>query len=179
MSSIKEVIVVEGQNDINKITSCLQAEVIKTNGTHLSKKLLDHLKELNQIRGIIVMTDDDYPGRWIRSQIVEAVGDCKHAFIDKKDSKTDKKVGIEHASCQHIMKALENVITFESGVQTLPFETFQQVGLQGQAESATLRKQLTNRLGLPIMNAKRLYKTLNMMRISPEELNQLIKEPQK
>lgn len=176
MEKIREVIVVEGQNDINKIQSCLDVDVIQTHGTHLSKTFLNHLKVLQKERGLIIMTDDDYPGRWIRTQISEVVGPTKHAFIDKKDSKTAKKVGIEHASCESIKIALSNVITFMESQESISRSFFIDCNLQGHSDSATKRKELLKKLGLPMMNAKRLYKTLNMMNISEEELKVLLKE---
>ncbi len=176
MKKIREVIVVEGQNDINKIQSCLEADVIKTNGTHLSKKFLNHLKVLQESRGLIIMSDDDYPGRWIRTQIQEAVGPTKHAFVDKKDSSTTKKVGIEHASCESIIKALENVVTFQSYQESVSRDFFMSLGLQGQSDSTQRRAKLLEKLQLPVMNAKRLFKTLNMMRISEKELASLMEE---
>lgn len=176
MIKIKEVIVVEGQNDIHKIQSCVDADVIKTNGTHLSKKTLDQLRQLNQTRGIIVMTDDDYPGRWIRTQIQDALGDCKHAFVDKSVSRTSRKVGVEHASCEVIVAALEKVVSFEQAVVTIAMDVYQSYGLQGQSDSANKRNFILKQLGLPTMNGKRLYKTLNMMRISELELSQLMED---
>ncbi len=122
------------------------------------------------------MTDDDYPGGWIRTQIFEVVGPTKHAFIDKKDSKTTKKVGIEHASCEAIKKALQNVITFMEIQESISWSFYVDCGFQGQSDSASLRQRLVKKLGLPMMNAKRLYKTLNMMNISEQELTDLLKE---
>lgn len=174
MKRIKEIIVVEGQNDVNKVQSCLEADVVMTHGTHMSQKFINHLKELNKTRGIIVMTDDDYPGRWIRTQIHDALGSCKHAFVDKKVSSTAHKVGIEHASCRDIVKALENVVTLEEFGDTLSFEDFHAYGLSGLEDSSRLRKQLTDQLNLPVMNAKRLYKTLNMMRLTKQDIDQLL-----
>ena len=40
------------------------------------------------MRGVIVLTDPDFPGEKIRKIITEHVPDCKHAFIDKKSALT-------------------------------------------------------------------------------------------
>lgn len=167
MKKIQEIVVVEGQNDINKVKSCVQADVLKTNGTHLSQHFIEQLKRLNQQRGVIVMTDDDYPGRWIRSQIQEALGTCKHAYIDKKVSRTEKKVGIEHAQCQDILKALESVSTYCNQTESLSFQEYLEADLLFNIEK---RKQLIQKLGLPPMNNKRFFKVLNLMGLSRKDL---------
>lgn len=170
---IREVIVVEGQNDINKIQSCIEADCLKTNGTHLSKKFLQQLVEINTIRGVIVMTDDDYPGRWIRTQIQEQLKTCKHAYVDKKVSSTTKKVGIEHASCETIKKALVDLVQYESENESISYTEYIACGfISGQ--SSQLRQKVLQELGLPTMNNKRLFKTLNMMKITKEELERIV-----
>ena len=60
MKKIKEIIVVEGKDDISKVKSAFDCDVIATNGTHFSKNLLKKLKEANEKCGIIVFTDPDY-----------------------------------------------------------------------------------------------------------------------
>ena len=45
---IKEVIVVEGKNDTNKLKSVLECDTIETSGTHLSKQVLDTLKIIHE-----------------------------------------------------------------------------------------------------------------------------------
>lgn len=167
MKQISEVLVVEGQNDINKIKSCLDCDVIKTNGTHISKQFIKELKEISKHREIIVMTDDDFPGRWIRTQIQEQLDVVKHAFIDKSQSSTTKKVGIEHASCESILKALENVSTFKNKQNSITFKEYQDCNLVLDYQK---RNDLINRFNLPKMNSKRFFNVLNLMGITKEEL---------
>lgn len=175
---IKEVIIVEGQNDINKIQSCIEVDCLKTNGTHLSKKFLQQLIEINNIRGVIVMTDDDYPGRWIRTQIQEQLKTCKHAYVDKKVSSTTKKVGIEHATCETIKKALVDLVQYESESESISYAEYIACGfISGQ--SSQLRQKVLQELGLPTMNNKRLFKTLNMMKITKDELERIVHDNNK
>lgn len=167
MLEIKEVIIVEGQNDINKVQSCVQCDCLKTNGTHLNPGFLKDLIKINQTRGIIVMTDDDYPGRWIRSQIQEVLGNCKHAYIDKSVSSTPKKVGIEHASCQEIKRALSEVCSYDIKNESLSFSDYIELDL---VSNYVKRNKMIKKLGLPPMNSKRFFKVLNMMNITKEDL---------
>ncbi len=167
MEKIRQVIVVEGQNDINKVQSCVPCDCIKTNGTHLSASLLKHLKELNKTRGIIIMTDDDSPGRMIRSQIFEAVGPCGHVFIDRKVSQTSKKIGIEHASCAVIKEALSKVIMMDEANDTFPYTEYLDLNLVIDHQK---RNKLIKKLGLPPMNSKRFFKVQNMMQLTPQDV---------
>ena len=58
---IKEVIVVEGKSDLIFLKSFLDAEIIITNGSEISKETLDLIKKANETTGVIVLTDPDYP----------------------------------------------------------------------------------------------------------------------
>ena len=113
---LKEVIVVEGKNDTNKLKSIFDCDTIETGGTHLSKQCLDTLKQVQNKRGIIVFTDPDYPGELIRKKINDAIPNVKHAFIQKDKAKTSKKVGVEHASKEDIMEALSHLLTYKDKI---------------------------------------------------------------
>lgn len=165
---IKETIVVEGKHDVDKIKSCVDADVIVTSGTHLSKKTLELCKKLNASHGIIVFTDPDGPGEMIRTKIIEAVGTCKHASLALKQSRKNKKVGIEHASCSDIKEALEKVATFDIRKDTLTQEEFFELGLSGRRDSQDRRDILSERLNIPVTNAKRCFKYLNMLGLTKD-----------
>ena len=50
---IKEVIVVEGKSDLIFLQSFLDAEIIITNGSEISKQTLDMIKKANETRGLL------------------------------------------------------------------------------------------------------------------------------
>ena len=95
---IKEVIVVEGSHDSDTLKKYFECDTIETHGLALDEETVSLLKEVNEKRGIIIFTDPDTPGNKIRNIINEAIPNAKNAFVVKKDAKTSKKVGIEHAS---------------------------------------------------------------------------------
>lgn len=174
--SIQEAIVVEGKHDGDKIKSCVDAHIIYTQGTHLSLKTLALIKQTNKTQGVIVFTDPDGPGEMIRTRIIEVVGTCKHASLSLKQSKSKRKVGIEHASCEDIVEALKEVATFDVQKTTLSQEDFFALGLSGQKDSQERRDFLSEKLNIPHTNAKRCFKYLNMMGKTKEELEDLLKE---
>lgn len=170
MLEISEIIVVEGKNDANKVKSCVKAEVLITSGTHVSKTFLNQLKQASKHREIIVMTDDDYPGRQIRSLLDQEVDGLKHAYVLNNQSRKNTKVGIEHASCEAIIFALQNLVTYKQNQSTLTQEQFYDLGFQGLKHSQTKRDNLCKQLNLPKMNAKRLFHTLNQLSYTYKEL---------
>lgn len=167
---IQEVIVVEGKHDASKIKSCVEADVIISNGTHVSKSFLEQCKKLNESRGIIVFTDPDGPGEWIRRKIMDYVGDCEHASLDVQQVKNNGKVGIEHATCLMIQNALENRSSFVENRVTITQEEFRSLSLSGEAKSQERRDLLASEFSFPKSNAKSTLKYLNMMGISFEEV---------
>lgn len=167
---IQEIIVVEGKHDASKIKSCVNADVLISNGTHVSKSFLAQCKKLNESRGIIVFTDPDGPGEWIRRKIMEYVGDCEHASLDVQQVKNKGKVGIEHATCQMIRDALKNRSNYIKEQATITRDQFMALGLSGQSDSQEKRDMLSSAFFFPKSNAKTTLKYLNMMGITYKEL---------
>src|SRR5690625_7495196 len=98
---IKEVIVVEGKSDTNKVKQAVEADTIETNGSAINQATLQLIKHAQEKRGVIIFTDPDYPGERIRHVINQAVPSCKHAFLPKKEaiaSAARKSVEIGSAS---------------------------------------------------------------------------------
>ncbi len=81
---IKEIIVVEGKDDTTAIKRSVNADTIETNGSAISAECLQRIQHAQDVRGVIVFTDPDYPGRRIRAIIEERVKGIKHAFLPKK-----------------------------------------------------------------------------------------------
>lgn len=173
---ISEVIVVEGKNDTNVLKSYLDCDTIETHGTNLNKETLDFIKKAQEMRGVIIFTDPDSPGEKIRSIINDRIPGCKNAFIEKNKAKTTKKVGVEHASKEDIVEALSHLMTFQEGVETISHDDFISLGLSGKENSASLREQLGKALFIGKPNAKTLYKRLNMLHMTKEDVEKYIKE---
>lgn len=167
---IKEVIVVEGKNDSINLKRFFDVDTIETHGLGLSKETIEYIKEINNKRGIIVFTDPDSAGENIRRKLNYNIKGLKNAFVLKEDARTTKKVGIEHASKEVLSKALENIITFNDGQNTLSYEDYLDMGLSGLKDSSLKREKLIKRFHLGKCNGKTLYKRLNMLGLSKEEI---------
>jgi len=168
---IKEVFVVEGSHDETRLKQIFDCDVIVTNGSAINKKTLELIKNVAKTRGIIVFTDPDHPGERIRKIITQEVKEAKHAFIKKYDAidYQKNKIGVEHASDAAIIQAVEDLKSFSDN-ETLTWKSFIQCGLVGSSEK---RNKITDYYKIPSCNAKTLYKRLNMMGVTYQELLEL------
>jgi len=167
MKKIQEVIVVEGKTDTAIIKKLFDVETIETHGLALSQETLDFIEQTAKLRGIIVLTDPDYPGMKIRHMIMERIPEAKHAFVAKEDAIGKKKLGIAEAREEAIIEALKNVVTFSEDKESLSWNEFISLDIIGNKERR-LRIYETFHLGYG--NAKTLFKRLNMAGITKEDI---------
>ena len=169
---IKEIIVVEGRDDTNRVKEALECDTFETNGSAITKKKIDRLKYLAKTRGIIVLTDPDYAGKRIRSIIEKNIPEAKHAYISNKKAVDKKgKIGIEAAKKEDIIAALKNHYTpMTEQKNDITNELLIDYGLVGGGASKKLREELCEMLGIEYTNAKQLLNKLNMYNISLEKL---------
>ena len=170
METINEVIVVEGKNDTKHLRSFFDVETIETHGLGLNKETINFIKEVNNKRGVILLLDPDAPGERIRNKINEAIPNLKNAFLMKEDARTSKKVGVEHASKEVIEKALSNLISYKENRKTLSYEDYLDLGLMGNSDSSDKRERIAKKYHLGKCNAKTLFKRINLVGLSKEDL---------
>lgn len=167
MKKIKEIIVVEGKSDTALLKELFEVDTIETHGLALDKKTLELIKEANKTRGVIVLTDPDFPGKKIRDQIQTVVPNCKHAFVSKKDATGKKKLGIAEANKEAVVLALENMVNFDVDNQSITWHEFIDLDIIGNKQRRLLVYDLFN---LGYGNVKTLFKRLNMVGISKEDV---------
>ena len=63
---IKEVIVVEGKDDVSALRKAVEADILITTGLGLRPEKIEEIRILAERRGVIVFTDPDFPGGKIR-----------------------------------------------------------------------------------------------------------------
>ncbi len=173
---IKETIIVEGKNDKKKLLSFLNCDVITTNGSALDKKVLNLIKIAHDKNGVIIFTDPDYQGKQIRQKIQNFLNNsCKHAFLKIEEARGPrKKIGIEHASTKVINMSLKNVITFHNNKPSISWEEYFTLNLIGYNDSASLRKTVTDHFDMLYCNGKQLFKRLQMMRVTADEVLEIL-----
>lgn len=169
---IKEIIVVEGKDDTVAIKKALDADTIETNGSAINFETLEKIKLAQKTRGVIVLTDPDFPGEKIRHTITKHVPQCKHAFIDKQFAiaKHGKGVGVEHASVEVIREALSHAyVMTEEAVSEVTQADLMDAGLIGGSDAKKRREELGKILKIGYANGKQLYKRLTMFQITKKD----------
>ena len=172
-----QVIVVEGVHDKARINEIFpQAEVVITNGSEISKETIALIKELAKTREIILFLDPDSPGERIRKIIENEVPSVLHAFLEKKKSisKNGKKVGIEHADKEDIIKSLGNLLSTGSEIGNLTSSDLYELGIVGSVDSCKIREKLSAIYPLGHANGKTILKRLNYLNVSKEELEKIV-----
>ncbi|MDY2958427.1 ribonuclease M5 [Floccifex sp.] len=172
-NKIKEIIVVEGKNDTNTLQTYFQCDTIETGGDQVNETTLQRVKYAQEKRGVIIFTDPDTPGEHIRRQINEYVPGCKNAFIDKKKARTEKKVGVEHASKEDLWDSLMNCVTFINQQESLSFDEFIDLGLMGNSQK---RFKVCELFHIGPCNGKTCFKRLNGMNVSKQEIEEKLNE---
>jgi len=109
---IKEIIVVEGKDDVSAIKRAIDAETIITGGFGFRNNVIERIKEAAKRRGVIIFTDPDFAGEKIRKTIASKVPGCKHAFLPKEQATKDGDIGIENASPENIILALQKARSY-------------------------------------------------------------------
>lgn len=169
---IKEIIVVEGKDDISAVKAAVDAEVFQVNGHAVRKnQSIEKLKTAYENKGLIILTDADYAGEEIRKYLNKHFPNAKNAYVPRKNSTKNEDIGVENAKVEDIILALEkarcNLEVKKNNIFTndILFE----YGLIAKENSFELREKLGNELGIGYSNGKQLLSKLNKYNISFEE----------
>ncbi|MFK4566481.1 ribonuclease M5 [Enterococcus sp. UD-01] len=174
--TIEEIIVVEGKDDTRRLQEVVDADTIETIGSAINEEILAQIEHAQETRGVIIFTDPDYSGEKIRKTIMEVVPDAKHAFLSRRlaaPKKRGSSLGVEHASDEAILEALEKVVTpvnEADDYQEIPRQLLLELGLIAGAGAKQRRELLGDELRIGYTNSKQLAKRLKMFRITEQEL---------
>lgn len=177
--TIKEIIVVEGRDDITAVKAAVDAEIIQVNGFAVRKKNnIEKIKVAEKNKGIIILTDPDYAGNEIRKYIHSFFPNAKDAYITRNEGTKDGDIGVENATPKAILRALENArCTIEDNVTKLyAMENLIDLGLVGTKDSQLKREKLGEALGIGYSNGKQLLSKLNRYGVSKEEFEEALKK---
>ena len=172
---IKEVIVVEGKDDVAAVKAAVDCDFIITHGFGIQARTFERIKVAQEKQGVIVFTDPDFAGEQIRERINKKVPGCKHAFLSKEEATLGDDIGIENASPEAIIDALTRVRT----VAIKPESTFAMqdlfaYGLMGQNMSADMRSVVGRSLGIGYCSSKQFLIRLNHYGVTLDELEQAV-----
>lgn len=167
---IKEVIVVEGRDDITAVKRAVDAEVIAVGGFGINAKVISRIKEAQKRKGIIVLTDPDFAGEKIRSIISKRVEGIKHAYISQDEGLREGDIGVENASPESIIRALNHAkCSITEKRDEFDINDMIYFKLTGDEKSSEYRKFLGKELGIGFCNSNQFLKRLNNYGITKEE----------
>lgn len=173
---IKEIIIVEGKDDISAVKRAVDAEVIATNGFSLPSRIKKIITEASKKRGIIILTDPDYAGEKIRTEVAKIAPNCKHAYIPRKLATNKDDIGVENASPEAIIDALKKAKC--KVVKSKKIFTIQDMldnDLTISDNSSSRRDILGSILGIGYGNTKQFLSRLNSFGITKEEFEEAMK----
>lgn len=176
MEKIKEVIVVEGRDDIAAVKKAVDAELISTSGFGLNERIYARIEEAYKRVGIIILTDPDFAGERIREALTKRFPEAKHCFLPRDQATKAGDIGIENANPQSIQDALRKVKTVcESSPDLFIKLDLIRNDLEGNPSAAVRRDELGKILGIGYGNAKQFLIRLNRYGISREEFETAMK----
>ena len=123
MKRIQEVIVVEGKTDTATLQQLFDVDTIETSGSGINEAILQQIETAAKTRGVIILTDPDYPGQQIRNRIIARVPNAKHAFVPVEDATDNDDIGIERLyvgqGCLDIIIDMEVIDLTQVGIHEL------------------------------------------------------------
>lgn len=170
MKRIEEIIIVEGRADERAVKAAVDAEVIVTSGFGISKETWDRIKRAYKGPGILVLTDPDHAGEEIRIRITQKFPEAKHCFLSREDATAGDDIGVENASTDSIIKALEKARCRQVD-QNCRFSAsdLSLFGLVGSKDAADRRDAMGKALGIGYGNARTFLRRLNSYGVTKEE----------
>ena len=183
MKQVKEVIIVEGRYDKSTVSRTVAGAIIETSGFGIlnNKDKIILLRKLAEKRGLIIFTDSDKAGFFIRGRLKSMLDgtNIKHAYIPdikgrekrKKFPSNEGKLGVEGMTENTILRALYQAgATFtedDPKSKSIPGITktdFYTLGLSGGEGSRIKRRELLKKLDLPErLSANGLLDVLNIL----------------
>ncbi len=170
------VIVVEGKMDKDLLETFLEADIVTTNGSEVSRETIEYIRALSKTRTIVVLTDPDAPGKRIRDILNSEITGLFNAFIPKEKAIKRHKVGVAESDKATIMDALNHLMVPSSNSKTsnLSMNDLFELGLVGQPDSVEKRRVLENRLHVDQVNGKTLLKRLKALGLDRKDLEEAI-----
>lgn len=174
---IKEVIVVEGRDDVTAVKRAVDAEVISVSGFGINSKIIDKIREANKRQGVIVLTDPDFAGEKIRRIISKRVPDIKHAYITQSEGRKGDDIGVENASPETIIKALNGAkCQVKEKRNEFTIQDMHFFKLTADKDARKRRDAVGRELGIGYCNTNQLLTRLNNYGISKDEFIEAMKK---
>ena len=173
--SIKQIVVVEGKTDTQKLQKLFDVKTIETNGSAVSEQTINLIKLAAKKSGVILFLDPDYQGNKIRKLIASHLDEYQECYIYAKNMKSgSKKIGIAEATDEAIITALnEHVINKKiNSTPSIQWDEYLTLNL----DSKSKRLELCEALKINYCNHKQLFKQLNLIGLTYQDVLKIIND---
>ena len=158
---INDVIVVEGNSDIAYLSSYIKAIYVATRGNQIPQKEIDFLNHLPKDKRILVLTDSDEAGQYIRERLNKLFIKCENIYVDISKCHKNGKHGVAECEIEEILTKLNPYFsTYEIKDNIKPCDLVE-LGLNNKEK----RDYICQKLHLGICNNKTLIKRINYLQI--------------
>lgn len=172
---IREIIVVEGVHDRDRVLAAVDADVVVTGGARIGRAIFDLLGRVAATRGIIVLTDPDHAGEQIRRRVADRFPTCRHAYISRSEARSGRDIGVENAAPAAIVAALSAQWTpSDCPKDEFTKEDMVAAQLEGTPAAAARRSCVGAALHIGYANAKTFLKRLNAFGVTRDQFSDAV-----
>ena len=169
--NIDGVLIVEGKDDVSYLSSFVNALFFTTNGYDLCEEKIAFLLEASKRNKLIIYTDPDEAGEMIRNRLKSLINPVFEAKSLKITRKFKKKSGIAELEKEEVIRALAPFTTQEE-IKRHNYHLSTIISLSG--DPTKIKETIVNNYRLIDGNNKFIENQLNILRVTPEELKELI-----
>ena len=169
--NIDGVLIVEGKDDVSYLSNFLNALFFTTQGYDLNEEKVSFLKEVAKHNKLIIYTDPDEAGETIRNKLKSLINPVFEAKSEKITRKNKKKFGVAELEKSEVLRALKPFTTNEAFVK---YEYGLSTIVSLSKEPNKTKQLIINKYRLMEGNNKSLENQLNILRIKPDEIKELV-----
>ena len=179
---VSRAIVVEGRDDVTKVSEACDALIIPTHGYGISAETWEIIAKAYDEKGLIILTDPDRAGENIRKKLTQRFPGALQCWLARDDALRDGDIGIENATPEAVREAILKTLTrededresSESRAEEVTAEDLARLGLTGTDGASALRAAVSKELGIGYGNARAMLKKLKGFGIGREQLEETV-----
>ena len=171
------VIVVEGKTDTDHLHQLFNVKTIETNGYALDHHAIELIQDcINNHINVVFMLDPDAMGNKLRDKLNHLFPNVKNVFLQYQDmDRSKQKIGVAEAKPDVLIKLLSNLqfdnVDQINDNQVITWQNFLDANI---LFDFTLKQKVLDYYHLPIVNNKKLFNYLQMLKVTKEQWMQLI-----
>ncbi len=167
------IVVVEGKEDVSYLSSFIESEYVVTNGYELPQKEIEYLNAALKYKRIIVLVDPDKAGRNIEEKLKSKLQKATYLNVEINKCNRGLKNGIAECAQDEIISIVKPFFTDKNIKKS---EVLREKSLKITLSNKQLRQYIASKFHLGKCNNKTLFKRLETLQITEQQLCEAIKE---